>query len=72
MSASRSNRLSGVGLALAIEQTADQAADLGFGVLALHARQPLEVQPAEQLLVNAALELLILRVPGVRRAAGTS
>ncbi len=57
----------GRSVALAIQEIADQAPDLGFRVLAFHARQPLEVEPAEQLLVNAAFEGLVLRIPDVRR-----
>ena len=41
-------------LALAVEQADDQAADFRLGILALDARQPLEVQAVEQLLVNRA------------------
>ena len=45
------------GLALALEQADDQAADLRLSILTLDARQPLEIQAAEQLLMNAALQL---------------
>jgi hypothetical protein len=51
-------------VALAIEHAADQRANLGFGVLALHARQAVEIQPVQQLLVDAALEVLVSRAPG--------
>ena len=71
MSASRSNRLSGV-LALAVEQTEDQAADLRLGVFALDARQALEVQAAEQLLVDLALQRLIMRVADIAAETASS
>ena len=55
MSVSRSNRLSGV-VALSRSSIADdQAADLRLGLLARHLREPLEVEPVQQLLVDAPL-----------------
>ncbi len=51
-----------------VEHPADERADLGFRVLALDPRQAIEVEPVEQILVDAALQLLIRRVPGVRSA----
>ena len=54
-------------VALAIQEIADQAPDLGFSVLSFHASQPLEVEPAEELLVNATFEGLVLRIPDVSR-----
>ena len=38
-----------------------EAADLRLGLLALDAREPLEVEPVQQRLVDAALQLLVLR-----------
>ena len=67
MSASRSNRLERRRLALALEQIADQAPDLGLGIFSFDAGQPLEIQPAQQFLVNPSLERLILRVPHIGR-----
>ena len=55
-------------VALAVEHAADQRADLRLGVLALDPRQPLEVEPVEQILMDAALQLLIVRRSGYRAA----
>ena len=49
-------------LILAVEQPLDDAADFGFGVRARHLRQPVEVQPVQQILMDPALERLVLRV----------
>ena len=52
-------------LTLAIQQADDQAPNLGLGVLALDPVQALEVEPAEQFLMDTALESLIVRVADV-------
>ena len=39
-------------IALALEHAADQCADFRLGVFALHAREPIQVQPVQQLLVD--------------------
>jgi hypothetical protein len=53
------------GLRLGLEQRLDQPADLGLGLLAPHPREALEVEPIEQLLVDPALDLLIVRMADV-------
>ena len=53
-------------VALPVEHAADQRANLRLGVLALDPGQAIEVEPVEQILVDAALQLLIGDVPGVR------
>ena len=67
ISASRSNRLSGVAWDSFSSMPDDQPADLRLRVLAPHARQPLEVQPVQQVLVDLGLDLLVL---GVTRVHG--
>jgi len=57
-------------LALAIQEIADQAADLRFSVFPLHAGQALEVETPEQLFVNPSLQGLVQRVPDVGRLPG--
>ena len=52
-------------VALAFEHAADQRADLGLGVFALDAGQAIEVEPVEQILMDAALQLLIAGVSGI-------
>ena len=49
-----------------VEHAADERTDFGFRVFALDPGQPIEVEPVEQILVDAALQLLIRRVPSVR------
>ena len=55
-------------LRLLLEHADDQAADFGLRVLAPHARQPLEVQPVQQVLVNLGLDFLVF---GVTRVHGS-
>ena len=55
--------------ALALDHSDDQVADFRFGVLAPHARQALEVEPIQQVLVNPALQLLVVRAARVDSAA---
>ena len=55
--------------ALALDHPDDQAPDLRLGLLALHPREPVEVQPVQQLLVDAALQLLVVRAARVHAAA---
>ena len=69
ISASRSNRLSGIDGALALDHADDQVADLRLGIVAPHARQALEIEPVEQLLVDPVLEILIVRAPRVHAGA---
>ena len=52
-------------LILLVEELLDDAADLGLCLRARHLRQPLEVQPCEQVLVNPPLQGLVLRVANV-------
>ena len=47
--------------ALALDHADDQAADLRLRVFAPHPRQPIEIEPVQQLLVDAALQILIVR-----------
>src|SRR5262249_5850118 len=51
----------------AFEEAKDQILDLRLGVLALDAREALEIEPPEQLVMDAPLQLVILRRPHVRR-----
>ncbi len=53
------------GLGLVVDHRDDQRADLGLGVLAADAAEAVQIQPVEQVVMNAALELLILRMPRV-------
>ena len=55
--------------ALALDHPDDEIADFRLGVLAPHPRQPLEVEPVQQILVNAALQLLVVRAARVHAAA---
>ena len=64
---SRSNRLSGVVCALGLDHVVDQLADFRLGLAAADARQPLEVQPVQQFLMNLRLQLLVVRAPRVAR-----
>ena len=57
-------------LALPIEKIADETADLGLSIFALHSGQALEIQATEQFLVDAPLEGLILRIADIRRLLG--
>ena len=52
-------------VALPVEHAADQRANLRLGVLALDAGQAIEIEPVEQILVDAALQFLIGDVPGI-------
>ena len=56
-------------LGLALEHRDDQPADLRLGVLALDVGQTIEIEPVEQRLMDAALQLLVVRSAGVDRAA---
>ena len=56
-------------IALALEHAADQCADFRLGVFALHARQPIQVQPVQQLLVDRPLQLLIAGVSCIDRCS---
>ncbi len=66
ISASRSNRLSGVLLVSASSSADDQPADLGFGLRAADAVQAIEVEPVEERAVDALLQLLVMRLADVR------
>ena len=46
--------------ALALDHADDEAADLRFGVLPAHPREPVEIEPVQQLLVDPALQLLVI------------
>ena len=50
-------------LLLALEHAANDRPQLGLGVFTLDLRQPIEVQPVQQLLMDPSLECLIFRVP---------
>ena len=56
-------------IALALEHAADQSADFRLGVFALHAREPIQVQPVQQLLVDLPLQLLIAGVSCIDRCS---
>ena len=47
---------------LLLQHADDEAADFRFCILAAYARQPLEVQPVQQLLVDPGLDLLVFRM----------
>ena len=49
-------------VAFAIEHAANQGPNLGLGVFAPYTRQTVKIQSIEQILVNAALQLLICGV----------
>ncbi len=51
------------------EQLAEQRADLALGARAIRLRQRLEVQPVEQLLVDAGFQLEVLRTRRLRLRA---
>ncbi len=70
ISASRSNRLSGIEALSRSTIADDEAADFRLRVLAAHAREPLEIEPIQQLLMNAALQLLVVGTAGIDAAAG--
>ena len=55
---------------LLFEHAHDQPADLGLRVFAVHSRQALEVEPVEQVLVDLALDLLVLRMAHVHGPRG--
>jgi hypothetical protein len=55
------------GQRLAVEQPGDQAPDLGLGVRAVRARQPVQVDPVQQFLVDPALHGLVPRVARIDR-----
>ena len=52
---------------VSVSSSDDQSANLGLRLFTSHARETLEIQPIEQLLVDAALDLLIVRMTHVRR-----
>jgi hypothetical protein len=54
-------------VAFALEQPADQRADLWLGILAPGPGQAFEVEPVEQVLMDPALELLVRDVARVGR-----
>ena len=58
---------------VAVEHAANQRANLRLGVLALDPGQAIEVEPVEQILMDAALQFLIGGVPGFgdRRNSGS-
>ena len=52
-------------LVLTLEYCHDQITDFRLGLLAFHARETIEVQPVQQLLVDPAFQFLIVRVPDI-------
>ena len=54
--------------ALALDHADDQAADLRFRILAAHPRQAIEIQPVQQLLVDAAFQILIVAAARIHAA----
>ena len=52
-------------LVLAVEQVLDDRADLRLGVGPRGLRQPIQVQPIEQILMDLAFERLVLRLAGI-------
>ncbi len=55
--------------AFALDHPGDQAPDLGLGLVALHPRQPIEVESVQQFLMNTALEVLVIDAARVDVAA---
>ena len=57
-------------LVAALDDLEDDAANLRLRLLLSHLRQPLEVQPVEQIVVDPGLQVLITLLPRIRRGAG--
>ena len=57
------------GGALALDHADDQTPDLGLRRLARNPRQPVQVEPVQQILVDPAFQLLVVRASRVHRAA---
>ena len=57
-------------LALAVEDRADDASNLGLGVQSGDLRQPIEIQPVEKLLMDAPLQLLKRAPSGFLESVG--
>ena len=69
MSASRSNRLSGVVWLSRSSSPRIRPLISGSASSRSHLREPFEIQPAEQLVVDASLELLVFAGPHIRASA---
>src|SRR5207249_6902880 len=59
-------------LRLAIEHSDNETANLRLGVLPADLRQPFEVQSIQEVVVNPTLQVLILRMPNIDTARGSS
>ena len=58
--------------ALALDHADDQAADLGLGVLPPHPREAVKIEPVQQILMDPALQILIVAAAGIDAAAAIS
>ena len=58
-------RLDSMRLALTLEHRDDEIANLRLGFFALDAREAIQIQPVQQLFVNAAFQLLVMRMPDI-------
>ena len=50
----------------ALDDVEDQPTNLRFGLLLTHLRQAVEVEPVQQLGVDASLQILVAALPGIR------